>query len=251
MTYWSIFERLSQNYQAANYEVASLYSDLSAVRTRLKHGSLPLTPVPKLTLSEEAWYDFVTINRDKGTDEYKLYLHLLANFRKYCQYHTGVWSLSSLLFWQYWQRYYRPRQVLEVMAGQGVLSRTLTQLGIPVISTDDKSWVSQNETGRHSVYPVKVIPALKAIQYYGHQVSDIIVSWSPDHDPIDEAMWHMWKRYAPHTRLWIMGERFGVTNSFGFWLSHQPNFDVKLAKLNRLLPKIDVVHETLYLYHDR
>lgn len=85
----------------------------------------------------------------------------------------GIWNLYSREMIRELAQIIGPRQVLEIGAGNGVLSSFLTQAGIDVIATDDQSW------GQYIKYPphVQKIDAIKALNLY--KCPAVLCAWAP------------------------------------------------------------------------
>jgi 16S rRNA G966 N2-methylase RsmD len=69
------------------------------------------------------------------------------------------------------------RKCLEVMAGSGMLSYSLQQQGISIISTDNFSWEGQWNVDKNYWTGIQNIDAVKATKKYCKNVDIIFMSW--------------------------------------------------------------------------
>lgn len=230
-------------------------AEITRCRHELDQGQLLSRPLPPLGLTESDWWDFVRLDEARQVAlttshrRYQQLQNLLVNFRKYLQYHTGQWTLLSQQALRVWTKYWPFRRYLELMAGDGRLARALTSRGQAVIATDNLAWRQENVTGRQLFYPVQAADAQTAVARYGQQVDVILLSWSPNRDPLDWVLRQQIAALPNRPDLLVIGEPFGVTNSELFWRTQQPNFSAPLNILRRYLPPTsDGVHEGIYLY---
>ena len=73
---------------------------------------------------------------------------------------------------------------LEIMAGSGMLSKALKDVGVDIITTDDKSWLTEDYTYlsfedwfMRPFTEVEKLDCVDAIQKYGKDVDYVLVSW--------------------------------------------------------------------------
>lgn len=189
---------------------------------------------------------------DKLWDQYTAALpkvdQLLRNYRDYLEDTYGMWSYTNAPFIAALSHYLAGRPVLEIMAGNGYISRGLRQHNPQqtVITTDSKAWVGENETGRHPVTTVEQLDALAAIQKYGKQIDYVIMSWSPDHVDIDWQVLQLIRHQFPDLKLLVIGEKNGATDSKRFWKEAHLSQE-GLAKVNDRLKSFDLIDEQVYL----
>ena len=94
------------------------------------------------------------------------------------------------------------RKCLEVMAGNGYLSKALSEHGVDIIATDDKSWDGMN----HDVFDVEKLSGVESIEKYGDNCDILIVSWPPYEDPeINEIC----RKWGKDKRIIFIGEGCG------------------------------------------
>lgn len=87
--------------------------------------------------------------------------------------HFGMWALIDMQWTSRLAEWIGDRTVLEVMAGNGWLSKALTLHGIRCIATDSRreKWPTK------PVFPIRKIPAIKAVKQIRADI--MIVSWPP------------------------------------------------------------------------
>lgn len=189
---------------------------------------------------------------DRLWDQYTAALpevdRLLRNYRDYLEDTYGMWSYTSAPFIAALSDYLAGQPVLEIMAGNGYISRGLRQHNANqrVITTDSKTWVNENQTGRHPVTTVAKLDALTAIKKYGNEVKFVIMSWSPDKVEIDWQVLQLIRQDFPHLQLLVVGEKNGATNSAHFWREARLSQN-GLDKVNHRLQSFDLIDEQVYL----
>lgn len=252
MDYLLKLQQLAHPYQD-NFDVQVRLDEIQRCVTEIKRGQLLSRPLPILVLAQNCWLDFLDtgLQQQRPTDQieqdFQTLNYLFGNFRKYLQYHFGQWTLISQQALSIWTKYWPHRQYLEIMAGNGVLARGLAEHGQSVIATDSFAWQGENKTGRQLHYPVQDADALTAIAQYGQQVDAVILSWSPDRDPIDILIAQQIRQLPNHPDLIVIGEKFGVTNSQRFWQTQPIAFSPQVQLINRYLPQHDLVKEQVFL----
>ena len=252
MDYLLKLKQLAEPYRS-NFDVEVRLLEIKRCVAEISQGQLLSRPLPILTLAEDCWLDFLTIGIKQQLptvqieQDFRDLNHLFANFRKYLQYHFGQWTLISQQALSIWTKYWPHRHYLELMAGNGVLAKGLTAHGQKVIATDSFAWQGENNTGRQLHFPVQDADALTAIKKFGPQVDAIILSWSPDRDPIDVVIAQQIRQLPQHPDLIVIGEKFGVTNSELFWHTQPIAFSPQVQLINRYLPQHDLVKEQVFL----
>lgn len=166
----------------------------------LQNGLLP-QPLPKLLLPDniqdtifadvQAKYASDDPRGDQQWSRYTEALpeldRLLRNYRDYLETTYGMWSYTNSLFIKQLSQLLDGQPVLEVMAGNGYISKGLKNLNPhqTVITTDSQSWISENETGKHPVTTIEPLDALVAFDKYENKIKYIIMSWAPDKQTTD------------------------------------------------------------------
>ena len=184
---------------------------------------------------------------NKYTDALPKLDKLLRSYRDYLEAEYGMWAYISAPFTADLANFIGPHQALEVMAGNGYISKGLRDHGTQVFCTDSLAWTKQNETGKHLVTRVEKLDALSAFRKYQNQISYIIMCWSPDGVPID---WQLLQavRQSPHQiPLIVVGEKNGATNSKTFWRHAHFIHNPRVKKLNRHHQSFDLIHDHVYL----
>ncbi len=189
---------------------------------------------------------------DQRWDQYTAALpkvdKLLRSYRDYLEETYGMWSYTNAPFIAALSDYLANQPVLEIMAGNGYISRGLRQHNPhqQVIATDSKAWVTENETGKHPVTTIEKLDALAAIKKYGNQVKFVIMSWSPDKVEIDWQVLRLIRRQYPQLQLLVIGEKNGATNSPRFWQEAKLSQE-GLGAVNDHLQTFDLIDEQVYL----
>ncbi|HAT54281.1 MAG TPA: SAM-dependent methyltransferase [Lactobacillus sp.] len=170
----------------------------------------------------------------------------LRNFRDYLEATYGMWAYISAPFVSDLSKYLDGRPTLELMAGNGYISKGLRdkQLKQVIYATDSKDWTTENETGKHPVTEIEQLDALRAIEKYGNQVGAIVMSWSPDGQDIDWQVLQAIRQLPNKPEFIVIGERNGATDSKTFW----QNADLmENESLNRNFGQFDLIHDRVYI----
>ncbi len=227
----------------------------------LKSGLLP-QPLPKLLLPDDiqttiynqlaAKYPQGDVKGDRLWDQYTAALpkvdHLLRDYRDYLEETYGLWSFTNVAFVASLSDYLKGAPVLEVMAGNGYLSKGLkdkrpTQT---VITTDSTAWVKENQTGRRPVTQIEPLDAIAAVDKYASKVKYVLMSWAPDKGEADWDLLNHLRTNYPDVKLLVIGEKNGATNSKRFWKEARLT-QVGLEKVNADLRSFDLIDEQVYL----
>ncbi|USS89165.1 SAM-dependent methyltransferase [Fructilactobacillus cliffordii] len=171
----------------------------------------------------------------------------LRSFRDYLEEHYGMWAYISSSFTQQLAQYLDGHPALEVMAGNGYITKGLLDQKATVIGTDSLEWQSENETGKHQVAPIEKLNALEAYEKYKDQVDYIIMSWSPDGVPVDDELLAAIRRDDHPVQMIVIGEKDGATNSPAFWEHAELVADPGIEQLNQYLPHFDLINDRVYL----
>lgn len=122
------------------------------------------------------------------------------------------------------------RRCLEIMAGSGAFTHALSQCGVDVIATDDKSWSDPRSKWFASPWTeVEQLDCLQAISKYGADRQIIICSWPYMDDSAYHALLEM-RKVNPGAVLLYIGEwECGATASQNFFDAalpvNDPEFD--------------------------
>ncbi|WP_261805588.1 hypothetical protein [Lapidilactobacillus luobeiensis] len=256
MDYLENVTKLAQRY-AAVLSIQLQLAEIQRCCQELEKGRLLSRPLPPLQLTDDDWWQMVASAEGSGRDsvacqrDFLTLDHLLHNFRKYLQYHFGQWTLISEQALAIWTHLLPGRRYLELMAGNGRLARSLAGLGQSVIATDSFAWRTENKTGRQTYYPVEALAAPAALHKYATQVDIVVLSWSPNNDPLDWLLFQQLQQLPASQRpdLLVIGEPFGVTNSLTFWQFARRRFSAPAQLISRYLPMTsDGVHEQVLLF---
>lgn len=173
----------------------------------------------------------------------------LRNFRDYLEDTYGMWSYVNAPFAKALADYLNGAPVLEIMAGNGYISKGLrnNNANQRIYTTDSQAWTRENETGKHPVTTIEKLDAISAIKKYGDQVDYVIMSWAPDKEEVDWDVLQLLRHDYPDVKFLVIGEQDGATNSKKFWQEAQLSQDEGLQKVNQQLHSFDLIDEQIYL----
>lgn len=173
--------------------------------------------------------------------------HDLRSFRNYLETHYGMWAYTPAPFVTDLATFVGDRAVLEVMAGNGYISKGLRDAHKTVFATDSQAWTAENETGRHPLTPIEPLSAVDAFHKYQDQVGVVVMSWSPDGLPLDWELLQAMR--AAHTTVdfVVIGEPHGATGSTEFWDHAEFIENADSRALNHHFTQIDLVQDHVYL----
>ena len=116
-------------------------------------------------------------------------------------------------------KYIGDKKCLEIMAGQGCLSKSLQDEGVDIIATDNYSWsgrLNMNETWTD----IEDIDCLEAIIKYGKEVSYILCSWIPYQDSIGYKALKLMHEINPDCKMIVIGEGYGGCTADDLFFEH-------------------------------
>lgn len=228
----------------------------------LKNGLLP-QPLPELLLPDNIQDTiFQQVNKQypqgdpRGDQLWNKYSEALPkldkalrNFRDYLEDTYGMWSYVNAPFAKALSDYLNGAPTLEIMAGNGYISKGLRNNNATqkIYTTDSQAWVKENETGKHPVTQIEKLDALDAIKKYGEKVQYVIMSWAPDKQDTDWKVLQLLRNDYPDVSLLVIGEKDGATDSKRFWQEAQLSQDEELKKVNANLHSFDLIDEQIYL----
>lgn len=174
---------------------------------------------------------------------------LLRGFRDYLEDTYGVWSYVNAPFVKDLATFINHAPVLEVMAGNGYISKGLRNLdsSAQIFTTDNKAWVDQNETGKHPVTQIENLDALAAWDKYQEQIKYVIMSWAPDKQSTDWQLLQKIRASKRDVTLITIGEQNGATNSKDFWQNAKMIDQDHADKLSKHLKSFDLIDEKVFL----
>ncbi|CAJ1229734.1 hypothetical protein LZY01_21440 [Levilactobacillus zymae] len=173
--------------------------------------------------------------------------HDLRSFRDYLEDHYGMWAYTPRPFISDLADFVGDRAVLEVMAGNGYISKGLRDAHKTVYATDSQAWTAENETGRHPVTTIEALSAVDAFQKYHDQVGVVVMSWSPDGLPLDWELLQAIRQSHATVDFVVLGEPHGATGSTKFWDNAEFIENAASRQLNRHYTAIDLIKDHVYL----
>lgn len=171
----------------------------------------------------------------------------LRSYRDYLEKQYGMWAYISGPFIKSLAAYIGNSPVLEVMAGNGYISKGLRDLGLTVYPTDSLEWVTENQTGKHQVTQIEKLDAVSAINKYQSKVKFVIMSWAPDKGTADVAVLEAIRKADNDLKLIVIGEKNGATNSKAFWQKAHIIEPEAAKKLNAHHQPFDLIKDQVYL----
>ncbi|KIS03658.1 hypothetical protein [Paucilactobacillus wasatchensis] len=227
----------------------------------LQNGLLP-QPLPKLLLPDniqdsifaavQAKYPADDPAGDKIWNRYVAALpkldQLLRNYRDYLESTYGMWSYTNSLFIKQLSQLVNGQPVLEVMAGNGYISKGLKNLNPEqtIFTTDSQDWLDENETGKHPVTTIEPLDALSAFDKYKATVKFVIMSWAPDKQLTDWQLLQAIRTSNEPIKLLVIGEQNGATNSKQFWQNVHIVTSEQIDHINEQFSSFDLINEQLF-----
>lgn len=172
----------------------------------------------------------------------------LRDYRDYLEGQYGMWSYTNTAFISALADFLKGAPVLEVMAGNGYLSKGLREKRPTetIYTTDSQAWIKENETGKHPVTDIEKLDAINAVKKYGAQIEYVIMSWAPDKGDSDWQLLQFIRENYPDLKLLVIGEKNGATNSPDFWKNAELS-QAGLTDVNAKLKSFDLIDEQVYL----
>lgn len=251
------YRDLFDNFPSIKY----LINNILESNRLLQNGLLP-QPLPKLLLPEDiqdtifadvqAKYKPADPAGDQQWSQYNEALpaldRLLRNYRDYLETTYGMWSYTNSLFIKQLSQLLDGQPVLEVMAGNGYISKGLKNLDThqTVITTDSKEWLTENETGKHPVTSIEPLDALTAFTKYEKQIKYVIMSWAPDKQTTDWELLQQIRTSNQKITLLVIGEKNGATNSKAFWQNVKIVANEQIDQINVQFKSFDLIDEKLF-----
>lgn len=218
----------------------------------LSDNQLPKFHFPQLQLSEKEITRYMEQNTNLDEIDFQtMSAHLekfdqdLGDFRSYLQTRFGYWATITQDFVAQIKTEFPNQSFLELMAGNGYLSKGLRDLGVETYCTDDLSWSQYNQTGNLKLTDVESLDALSALDKYGDKVDNVILAWSPDREDIDYRV--LQKIRQMDVNFLLIGEKDGATDSHEFWQAADLIADPRIDRINQVYSHYDLVHDQLYL----
>lgn len=218
----------------------------------LEQKQLPKYRFIPFELTEQQITKYLANNVDPDIDDFDAVISdleqfdkKLADFRTFLQDQFGYWATITEELMGEWANLFPQETYLELMAGNGYISKGFIDQGISSICTDDLSWSNESPTGNEQLTKVQQFDALSAIDHFSDQVTSVVLAWSPDKNEIDTQI--LEKIRQTDLNFFVIGEPFGATNSHKFWDSVEYVADPRIDKLNEKYPQYDLVNDKIFL----
>ncbi|WP_125768038.1 hypothetical protein [Companilactobacillus furfuricola] len=218
----------------------------------LNEGRLPKHRFIHFELTESQLTNYLANYADQDTGDLKqiiadleLFDKKIADFRTYLQDEFGYWATITEELMQTWAQLFPNETYLELMAGNGYISKGFSDQMIKSIATDDLSWSTESPTGKNQLTAVQQFDALSAIQHFKDQVSAVVLAWSPDKNTIDTKILEQIRQTK--LKFFVIGEPYGATNSHEFWDKIDIVEDPRIEQLNQKYPQYDLVNDKIFL----
>ena len=144
-------------------------------------------------------------------------------FREYAIKHMGF-ALITKKFARGLAEYVGDKKCLEIMAGQGCLSKSLQDEGVDIITTDNYSWNGRLNMS-NTWTDVEDIDCLEAIKKYGKDVSYILCSWIPYNNQIGYDALKLMNEINPECKMIVIGEGCGGCTADDLFFEHIERID--------------------------
>lgn len=156
------------------------------------------------------------------------------------------------------------KKVVEVMAGNGILSGYLQCKGINIIPTDNNSW-GLSELSHSFAFSnvcfyqytlIENISAVDAIKKYGLTVDYILMSWPPYEDDVAYNVLQILRSVNPKAQIIYIGEYNGCCANKKFFSAIENVHDSRIKKINKYFQQfctsfgpssMDMIHDRVYL----
>lgn len=208
---------------------------MAAVNTikQLENHALPDKPLPNLSFTQKQILNYPSL---MPLDD------LFANLRQEIITTFGIWHVPNQQWLQDLHTFISGRRVLEIMAGNGVITSQLRKLGDQVVATDSFDWQGQDIQTPQPWTDVKSMSATMAIQSLPFEV--LIMSWAPDTDESDVSVLSELRQRNFQGDFIVIGEPYLATNSQKFW--QMADLTLK-PELNQHHTSFDVIKDHVFL----
>jgi len=126
--------------------------------------------------------------------------------------------------------------LLDPLAGKGYLAKSLQEVGLDCIATDDNS----NGFSKH----IENLDALDALSKYGSKINYLIISWAHFNSDIDYKLLMKVRNEFPHVTIINIGEgQGGTTNSIKFWDAAKPVMKNATNAVNKSYVALPGLHD--------
>lgn len=176
---------------------------------------------------------------------------LLRDFRDYVEDQYGMWAYISAPFLKDLADFTGDAPILEVMAGNGYVSKGLKRLHPQqtIYTTDSKDWTHEqnNQTGKRPVTPIEALDAVNAFNKYADEIKYVVMAWSPDKLTVDWDLLQAMRANKNDVALICIGEKYGATGSKQFWDHADYQTGTAVDQLNAHFHPFDLIHDQVYI----
>ncbi|MCI1890779.1 MAG: hypothetical protein LKI92_01440 [Schleiferilactobacillus harbinensis] len=244
--YWRRLDTLMTQFAPVVPALLPRYRIMTQWAAALSVHTVPPVALPNLQLSTEM-IAILLWHYPAQQANIRMLDHLLGEFRHVVQRQFGEWAMVSAPFVTALAGAWQGKRVVELMAGNALLSAGLAKQEVAVTATDDLSWQAANGTGRTPWYPVINLDGQSAVKQTMATTDAYLLAWSPDGDPVDWQILQTLRAAHWPGDLLVIGEYKGATNSAVFWQAAHLRTTPLTRTLNRLLPRFDLINERVFL----
>lgn len=127
----------------------------------------------------------------------------------------NIWAMTNQKWVLELANWIKDDSCLEVMSGNGLLAKALTEKGVDVIATDDKSW-SDPDSDKISFCEVEPLDAISAVKKHNDR-KILIMSWPPPNLSVSHDVLKMWDSEKP---VIFIGDRKGGMTACDEFYNH-------------------------------
>ncbi|MBS9334519.1 SAM-dependent methyltransferase [Fructobacillus sp. M1-13] len=213
--------------------------------TALKQKQLPQKPLPQLLFSKRQ------LERDPALlplDE------AMSELRETLIQTYGIWFLPNQAFVADLKAYLNGRAVIELCAGNAVLSAALQELGVDAQPVDNLDWQGQDNERPKPWTAVTQADAFSTVtkaiafkkQFPTGDLPLFLMAWSPNENELDWKILKVLRASGLSFDFVVIGEKNQATNSKRFWQQAELT---KPIELNAHYQAFDAFQDAVYQAH--
>ena len=142
------------------------------------------------------------------------------------------------------------RPCFEVMAGSGMLSRALQNLGVDCAATDINDWANLKsyEEWKRPFTEIEELDCIKAVEKYGKDRDFLIMSWPPYLNDIAYKTLVQYKDINPKGKIIYIGEDYGGCTATDEFFDEMEKYEVHTPEeVNNLYKSWFGIHDRIYV----